>query len=86
MKSIEINLPLFLWAISWNIPELVLDLDITAERTALMLCDELPGILAHWRCPPRRHGSGVCTKGTYETMNKFALDSVMELMCSRFLS
>ena len=80
MKSIKINLLLFLWALSWNIPELVSDLDVTAERTALMLSDELLGILSHWCCPPRRHGFGICTKGAYETMNKFALDSVLELI------
>ena len=80
MKSIKINLLLFLWALSWNIPELVSDLDVTAERTALMLSDELPGILAHWCRPPRRHGFGICTKGAYKTMNKFALDSVLELI------
>jgi hypothetical protein len=47
-----------------------LRLQVTAERTALMLSDELPGILDHWRHPPRKHSSGVRTKGGYDTMNK----------------
>jgi hypothetical protein len=80
MKDVNLNLPIFLWAISWNIQELITDLTVTAERTALMLSDELPGILAHWRRPPRKHGQGVRTKGAYDTMNKFALDSVLELI------
>jgi hypothetical protein len=80
MKSVDINLPILLWAISWNIPELVSDLKVSAERTALMLSDELPGILAHWCRPPRKHNSGIRTKGAYDTMNKFALDTVFELV------
>jgi hypothetical protein len=80
MKSIDINLPLFLWALSWNIPELVSDLNVAAKRTALMLSDELPGILAHWHRPPQKHGIGIHTKAAYETMNKFALDTVLELV------
>lgn len=80
MKSVDINLPILLWAISWNIPELVSDLNVSAERTALMLSDELPGILAHWRRPPRKHNQGIRTKGAYDTMNKFALESVLELV------
>jgi hypothetical protein len=78
MKSVNINLPILLWAISWNIPELVSDLNVSAERTALMVSDELPGILAHWRRPPRKHNSGIRTKAAYDTMNKFALDTVLE--------
>ena len=80
MKSVNINLPIFLWAISWNIEELSSDLNVAAERTALMHSDELPGILAHWRRPPRKHSSGVRTKGAYDAINKFALESVLELV------
>ena len=46
MKSVDINLPILLRAISWNILELVSDLNTSAERMALMVSDELPGILA----------------------------------------
>jgi hypothetical protein len=80
MTSVGINLPVFLWAISWNIPELVSDLNVSAERTALMVSDELPGILAHWRRPPRKHSSGIRTKAAYDTMNRFALETVLEII------
>jgi hypothetical protein len=80
MKTVNINLPIFLWAISWNIPDLVSDPKVSAERTALMVSDELPGILAHWRHPPRKHNSGIRTKAAYDTMNKFALDTVLEIV------
>lgn len=80
MKSLDINLPVLLWAISWNIPELVSDLNVAAERTALMVSDELLGILSHWRRPPRKHNKGIRTKAAYETMNKFALETALELV------
>jgi hypothetical protein len=69
-----------LWAISWNIPELVSDLNVSAERTALMVSDKLPGILAHWHRPPWRHNFGIRTKAAYDTMNKFSLDTVFDLV------
>jgi hypothetical protein len=47
---------------------------------ALMVSDELPGILAHWQCPPWKHNSGIWTKATYDVMNKFALDTVLEVL------
>ena len=68
MKSVNINLPILLWAISWNIPELISDPKVSAERTALMLSDELPRILAHWRQPPRKHNTGIRTRAAYVTM------------------
>ena len=80
MKSVNINLPILLWAISWNIPELISDPKVSAERTALMLSDELPRILAHWRQPPRRHNTGIRTRAAYITMNRFALDTVLEMV------
>ena len=40
MKSVNINFPILLWAISWNIPEPIPDPKVSAERTALMLSDE----------------------------------------------
>jgi hypothetical protein len=80
MRSVDINLPILLWAISWNVPELVSDPKVSAERTALMLSNELPGILAHWCHPPQKHGLGIRTKAAYESMNKFALESVLELV------
>ena len=43
MKSVNINLPILLWAISWNIPELISDLKVSAERTAFDTSLCLPG-------------------------------------------
>jgi hypothetical protein len=77
MKSIDINLPLLLWAISWNIPELA---QVAAERTALMVSEELPGILAHWQRLPRKRGAGIRTKAAYDVMNQFELDTVRKLV------
>jgi hypothetical protein len=39
MKSVNINLPILLWAISWNVPELISDAKVSAERTALMVSE-----------------------------------------------
>jgi hypothetical protein len=80
MRSVNINLPILLWAISWNVPELVSDSNVSAERRALMVSKELPGILSHWRRPPRKHNAGIRTRAAYDTMNKFALDTVLELV------
>jgi hypothetical protein len=82
MKSLDINLPILLWAISWNVPELTSDLNVAAERTALMISEELPGILSHWRRPPRKHSVGIRTKAAYDSMNRFAIDVVLELIDS----
>jgi hypothetical protein len=45
-----------------------------------MVSDKLPGILAHWRRPPRRHNFGIRTKAAYDTMNEFSLDTVFDLV------
>jgi hypothetical protein len=44
MESLHLNLPLFLGALSWNVPELV-----SNNKAALMMSDELPIILANWK-------------------------------------
>ena len=76
MKTQDINLPILLWAISWNVPELISDPDVSAERTALMVSTELPQILACWHTPPRRHNTGIRTKGARDVMDRFALETV----------
>jgi len=80
MRKQHLNLPIFLWAISWNIRELTSHPVVAAERAALMKSKELPEILAHWRRPPRKHNTRIRTKATYETMNKFTLETVHELV------
>jgi hypothetical protein len=45
MDRLHLNLPLLLWAISWNVPSLTANNRIRFARTALMVSDELPAIL-----------------------------------------
>ena len=80
MRSLGLNLPSFLWAISWNIDELTADSIVASERTALMVSEELPEILANWRRRPRKHNAGICIKAACDTMTTFALNTVRELV------
>jgi hypothetical protein len=59
MEELHVNLPIFLWAISWNVEELVSHPKARFARTTLMISEELPGILTHWHQPPRQHNVGV---------------------------
>jgi hypothetical protein len=80
MDTLHLNLPLFLWAISWNVPKLTADNRVRFARTALMVSDELPGILAHWHRPPRSHGQGIHTKAAKKSLNDWALDTICETL------
>jgi len=80
MDALHINLPLFLWAISWNVPELTSDHQVRFARTALMVSDELPGILAHWHRPPRSHGQGIRTKAARKALNDWAVEIICETL------
>ncbi|KAF8234251.1 hypothetical protein L208DRAFT_1394424, partial [Tricholoma matsutake] len=76
MDTLHLNLPLFLWAISWNVPKLISNNRVRFARTALMVSDELPGILAHCHRPPCSHGQGICTKATRKALNDWALETI----------
>ncbi|GBE85530.1 hypothetical protein SCP_0800470 [Sparassis crispa] len=80
MDSEDINLPLFLWALSWNpaIPELISNGKARYARTSLMVSEELPMILRHWYRPPRTHGTGVRIKAGGAVFQEFALEIVNE--------
>ena len=80
MDKLHLNLPLLLWAISWNVPELTSNNHVRFARTALMVSDELPGILAHWHRPPRCHGQGIRTKAARKALNDWALDTLCETL------
>jgi|ERR1700722_15101014 len=82
MNSIQVDLPILLWAISWNVQELVENPVVQFMRTALMVSDELPEILANWHKPPRAHGAGTRTKAALEAMNRWAMETVMETIDS----
>jgi hypothetical protein len=80
MDTLHLNLPLFLWAISWNVPKLTADTHVRFARMALMVSDELPGILAHWHQPPHSHGQGIRTKAAKKSLNDWALDTICETL------
>lgn len=80
MDAQNIDLPIFLWALSWNIDGLITDHQARYQRTTLMLSDELPDILSAWETPPRHHGHGVRTKGGREAVRGFALELVSRLV------
>ncbi|KAF8237484.1 hypothetical protein L208DRAFT_1421552 [Tricholoma matsutake] len=80
MDELHLNLPLFLWAISWNVLELTSNNCVCFARMALMVSDELPGILAHWHRPPRSHGQGIWTKAARKALNDWALDTLCETL------
>jgi hypothetical protein len=80
MEQLHVNLPIFLWAISWNVPELVSNGQVRFARATLMLSDELPGILAHWHRPPRSHGTGIRTKAAQKAMNDWALETLCDAL------
>jgi hypothetical protein len=47
MKSNDINLAILIWAISWNVEDLINHKIVVFERTSLMLSEELPEILCN---------------------------------------
>ncbi|TCD71585.1 hypothetical protein EIP91_007332 [Steccherinum ochraceum] len=80
MKRKKIDLPILLWAISWNVPSLVHHTAVKYERTKLMVSRELPEILATWYRPPRRHTKGIRTVAARHAMEASALNIVSDLV------
>jgi hypothetical protein len=78
MKSIDINLAILIWVISWNVEDLINHKVLVFERTSLMLSEELPEVLRNWLRPPRQHSAGVRTKAARQALNKWALRTVCE--------
>ena len=78
MESQQVDLAILIWAISWNVSELITNPTVRFMRTSLMVSDELPLILARWHKPPRTHGSGTRTKAGCKVMDAWALDTVFE--------
>ncbi|EGO28171.1 hypothetical protein SERLADRAFT_434025 [Serpula lacrymans var. lacrymans S7.9] len=71
MNMLGLNLPLFLDYLSLGDYNCITDPEIRYERTALMVSDELPVILARWHKPPQ-------TKGTHNaraTVGKDVLEA-----------
>ncbi|GBE86106.1 hypothetical protein SCP_0806300 [Sparassis crispa] len=76
MLEKKLYLPLLLWALSWNVPELIADPLAKFECTALMISDELGDLLGKWFKPPRGHGRGIKTKGAASAINTFAVSCI----------
>lgn len=80
MESKNIDLPILLWAISWNNAELIADARVRFHRTTLMVSDELPDILSKWANPPRVHGRGLRTQAGKEAIQTLAFQLVSQVI------
>lgn len=79
MHMLKLDLPLLLWALSYNLPKLVADSLAKTERTALLSSDELPSLLRIWGRPPRRHSKGVQSKGAAAALDAFSMERVIAI-------
>jgi hypothetical protein len=86
MEELHVNLPILLWAISWNIEELISNSQARFAKTSLMISEELPGILTHWHQPPRQHNAGVRTKAAKLAMNNWALETLFDTADDKLLA
>ncbi|KAI9061340.1 hypothetical protein FKP32DRAFT_1604925 [Trametes sanguinea] len=77
MQELRLDLPLLLWAVSYNVPELITDPTAKFERTALLSSKELSPLLQAWYRPPRGHNRGIKTKGASAALEDFALQQVL---------
>ena len=78
MEGLWINLPILLWAISWNVEDLISDPYVKFTRITLTVSKELPTILSHWFKPPRSHNQGIRTKGAQEILTGWALERLLD--------
>ncbi|KIJ62763.1 hypothetical protein HYDPIDRAFT_93422 [Hydnomerulius pinastri MD-312] len=75
------NLPLFLDALFWGgDPECHSDRTLGFARTALLVSEELPGILARCYRPPRNHNKGPRPAGGRRALEIFAVQIVGDLV------
>jgi hypothetical protein len=80
LESLHLNLPAFLWAISWNIPEVTANDRVRFAQTTLMHSNELPEILAKWHNPPHGHGLGTQTKAAGKVMTDWVTETVIDII------
>ncbi|EGO05048.1 hypothetical protein SERLA73DRAFT_68695 [Serpula lacrymans var. lacrymans S7.3] len=79
MNMLGLNLPLFLDYLSWGNYNCITDPKIRYERTALMVSDELPVILARWHKPPQTKGThNARATGGKDVLKVFAFPCVRE--------
>ncbi|KAI0696103.1 hypothetical protein BC835DRAFT_1414500 [Cytidiella melzeri] len=76
MAGEEMDLPNFLYYLSWNLQLNTDDAKIRYARTLLMHTDMLASILEKWYWPPRKHGEAIRTKAARMTMERWADENV----------
>ncbi|KAJ8481719.1 hypothetical protein ONZ51_g5810 [Trametes cubensis] len=83
MESLDMNLPLFLDALSWGDDACISDPKVQYERTTLMVSEELPRILERWHRVPRastaRHHH-VRPNGARKALEQFSVSCVAEII------
>ncbi|KAJ6601733.1 hypothetical protein DFH09DRAFT_969288 [Mycena vulgaris] len=85
MDANQINLPIFLDALSWGDQDCITDAKIRSARSALMHSRELPGIIRRWWKPPLARGSHHSRpKGGRDALESFA-EEVMRSTIEREL-
>ncbi|KAI0371405.1 hypothetical protein BV20DRAFT_942425 [Pilatotrama ljubarskyi] len=83
MESLDMNLPIFLDALSWGDDACIANPKVQYERTALMVSEELPQILARWHKVPRASTSRhhhVRPNGARKALEDFATSCVAEII------
>ncbi|KAF8547258.1 hypothetical protein OG21DRAFT_1383575, partial [Imleria badia] len=81
MNDLGLNLPLFLDLVSWGDPDCVTHPKIRYERSALMVSEELPLVIARWHQPPRSTNStNVRARGATTVLERFAFNCVGDVI------
>ncbi|KAI0634114.1 hypothetical protein C8Q77DRAFT_1056061 [Trametes polyzona] len=83
MESLDMNLPIFLDALSWGDDGCTSDPKVRYERTALMHSEELPRILERWYRVPRASESRshyVRPAGARRALEDFAMKCAAEVL------
>lgn len=82
MKQQDINLPIFLDALSWGDLGCHSDPEVQYARTSLTVSHELPGILRRWYNPPRGANlkKGKRPSGARHSLQAFAIECVGDLI------
>lgn len=77
MQINQINLPIFLDALSWGNQYCVADDKCRTQRTTLLHSEELSWILQHWHKPPRSSGGITRPAAGTQTIREFAIEEVI---------
>ncbi|KAF8989445.1 hypothetical protein BDQ17DRAFT_1256868 [Cyathus striatus] len=80
MKDLDIDLPIFLDAISWGNERCTRDKYIQYQRVSLLQSEELPFILERWQNPPRSSHSMTRPAGATAVLNSKSLKFMTDTM------